>query len=391
MTADTPSGLKPFQPNATPSVALSKSAAPKTEEAQESAESKIKREIGDTGMQMRSSVYQSSSEAVKVENGNAMTEATVKMEEAIFCHVCRAPCNQIRFHCTKQIPFDICPNCFLEGRFPSSHFSGDFVKIHERTESATKFQQSNASTTTHALSEYSSWAEEEELLLLEALEMWDDDDWTKVAEHVKTRTKEQCILHFLQLPIEDRYLNTAIPHTLPFAQADNPVMSVVAFLASVVNPSVAAAAAKAALHEFSSLPGGDNEDLNVQKAAASALGSAAVKARAMADAEEREIHRLTYAAIDGQMRKIELKLAQFDEIEALLEHEKNEIERQRQQLYLERLSLRQSILTPAAVKSVSGLANGGGLDVSMKFAPQNTTPLLDPQYGAESPRYASIV
>jgi SWI/SNF related-matrix-associated actin-dependent regulator of chromatin subfamily C len=33
------------------------------------------------------------------------------------------------------------------------------------------------------------------------------DDWNKVCEHVGTRTQEECILHFLRLPIEDPYLD----------------------------------------------------------------------------------------------------------------------------------------------------------------------------------------
>src|ERR1700678_586816 len=37
---------------------------------------------------------------------------------------------------------------------------------------------------------------------------------------------------------------------IPFEQADNPVMSIVAFLARVVGPGVAAEAAKTALHEL---------------------------------------------------------------------------------------------------------------------------------------------
>ena len=49
------------------------------------------------------------------------------------------------------------------------------------------------------------WTEQETLLLLEALEMY-KDDWNKVCEHVGTRTQEECILHFLRLPIEDPYL-----------------------------------------------------------------------------------------------------------------------------------------------------------------------------------------
>ncbi len=49
------------------------------------------------------------------------------------------------------------------------------------------------------------WTEQETLLLLEALELY-KDDWNKVCEHVGTRTQDECILHFLRLPIEDPYL-----------------------------------------------------------------------------------------------------------------------------------------------------------------------------------------
>lgn len=50
------------------------------------------------------------------------------------------------------------------------------------------------------------WNEQETLLLLEALEMY-KDDWNKVCEHVGSRTQDECILHFLRLPIEDPYLD----------------------------------------------------------------------------------------------------------------------------------------------------------------------------------------
>ncbi|TNN81399.1 SWI/SNF complex subunit SMARCC2 [Liparis tanakae] len=87
------------------------------------------------------------------------------------------------------------------------------------------------------------------------LEMY-KDDWNKVSEHVGSRTQDECILHFLRLPIEDPYLeensSTLGPlayQPVPFSQAGNPVMSTVAFLASVVDPRVASAAAKSALGE----------------------------------------------------------------------------------------------------------------------------------------------
>ena len=49
------------------------------------------------------------------------------------------------------------------------------------------------------------WTDQETLLLLEAMEMY-KDDWNKVSEHVGTRTQDECILHFLRLPIEDPYM-----------------------------------------------------------------------------------------------------------------------------------------------------------------------------------------
>lgn len=32
------------------------------------------------------------------------------------------------------------------------------------------------------------------------------DDWNKVSEHVGSRTQDECIMHFLRLPIEDPFL-----------------------------------------------------------------------------------------------------------------------------------------------------------------------------------------
>nr|NVI75700.1 moira [Cucujiformia] len=105
------------------------------------------------------------------------------------------------------------------------------------------------------------WTEQETLLLLEGLEMY-KDDWNKVCEHVGSRTQDECILHFLRLPIEDPYLDDPevggalgplAYQPIPFSKAGNPIMSTVAFLASIVDPRVAAAAAKSAMNEFASI------------------------------------------------------------------------------------------------------------------------------------------
>ncbi len=45
------------------------------------------------------------------------------------------------------------------------------------------------------------WTDQETLLLLEGLEMF-GENWNDIAEHVGSKTPQQCMLHFLRLPIE---------------------------------------------------------------------------------------------------------------------------------------------------------------------------------------------
>lgn len=332
------------------------------------------------------------------------------------------------------------------------------------------------------------WTEQETLLLLEALEMY-REDWNKVCEHVGSRTQDECILHFLRLPIEDPYLDDPAAgggalgplafQPIPFSKAGNPIMSTVAFLASVVDPRVASSAAKAAMEEFAkikdevpsalldahiknvetaaaegnvnpkaglgmtgiagtgdkepqeataaaeesekaeegkegtepSLPaevklekpssseenssasaegaptaatpsggaGGEAEekvpakatlgeeskgspsteqepmdtteqepkapetdrdrlvkDAQLSTAAAAALGAAAVKAKHLAAVEERKIKSLVALLVETQMKKLEIKLRHFEELEAIMDRERETLEYQRQQLIQER-------------------------------------------------------
>lgn len=288
------------------------------------------------------------------------------------------------------------------------------------------------------------WTEQETLLLLEALEVY-NDDWNKVSEHVGSRTQDDCILHFLRLPIEDPYLEDSSAslgplayQPVPFSQSENPVMSTVAFLASVVDPRVASAAAKAALEEFSKAheesadkisematekkesidadkietnstnqsslrvdglnmettgaqiegervkreigdsilaedrDGVDDEDHferrdgdgelsravmeqdlvdgAVPNAAAAALSSAATKAKHLAAVEERKIKSLVALLVETQMKKLEIKLRHFEELETIMDREKEALEQQRQQLLAERQTFHTEQLKQAEIK-----------------------------------------
>merc|ERR1711935_100257 len=273
------------------------------------------------------------------------------------------------------------------------------------------------------------WTDQETMLLLEGLEMY-KDDWNKVSEHVESRTQDECILHFLRLPIEDPYLEEPESgggalgplayQPIPFSSSGNPIMSTVAFLASVVDPRVASSAAKAAMEEFakikdevpsiimdahmakvkeasergeedavassiekSGIAGTDKEALmaeeskksgetekesaagdgddkavvkkeigendkeetkkdrliqdgQLQSAASSALASAAVKAKHLAAVEERKIKSLVALLVETQMKKLEIKSRHFEELETIMDRERETLEFQKQQLIHER-------------------------------------------------------
>src|SRR5581483_10130506 len=97
-------------------------------------------------------------------------------------------------------------------------------------------------------------------------------------------------------------------------------------------------------------PSNTNTDTTVgrpkllEAAGATAMGSAAAKAKVLADYEEREIQRLVNAVIENQLKKLELKLQQFEELEVVLENEKKDLEKQRQLLFNERLTLKKNSL-----------------------------------------------
>ncbi|KAK4703815.1 SWI/SNF-related matrix-associated actin-dependent regulator of chromatin subfamily C, partial [Phenoliferia sp. Uapishka_3] len=302
------------------------------------------------------------------------------------CSTCGTTAVSTRYSAIKaRGTFAVCPACYSEGRFPSSLHSGDFVKL---------------STGPYALAEKDPWTDQETLLLLEGLEMY-DEDWEKVAQHVDSRTKDQCIVKFLQLPIEDPFIEAIQTDLgplqyarLPFSQADNPVLSVMAFLAATVDKEVAAKVAGTSIEELEAKlkqtaadarengeegeggedgqSGGnvkmDTSEMegdvakeadstsqeangtassprnNIERAATVALGAAAAKAHVLALEEDASLHALVTSVIDAQVRKLELKMAHFDQLESLVEVERRAVEQGKQQLYEDRLKCSRLIL-----------------------------------------------
>lgn len=330
-------------------------------------------------------------------------EPYVKEEDRakmVFCNSCGGQCSELWYKCTSKPDYDLCPFCFSEGKLSEGLSSGDFLRMES---SGTKDEH--------------GWSKQEVLLLLEGLEMY-NENWQDVAEHVGTKSQFECINYFLTMPIEDQFLNQLEfgankgkegeleddEDDIPFADSGNPVMAQVAFLAAMVGPRVAAAAAQAALNTLAtedplvsndarkavqaavsnapvekaqngsmpmnkstanpelvekpadppSVDSGKTEapgmptELKMRAASATALSAAAVKAKLHADQEEKEIQRLMVKVVELQLKKMEAKLKHFEQLEELLAKERDQVEAQRQKLFADRVQLQSSRLaTPS--------------------------------------------
>ncbi|KAG8947154.1 hypothetical protein FRC04_011006 [Tulasnella sp. 424] len=388
VTVDTPRGLQPLHPGSRAG------APPPTANGTAQASAKPT----PASLELRKSIYHTSMKASRPVNAAEAAELAGKVAAQALppvtysCDTCGVDCTKIRYHSLKAKDFELCSTCYLDGRFPSKMFSGDFIKLT----STDAYKHSNG-----VVDGEDDWTDEEKLLLLEGIEMY-DDDWYAISEHVRTRSKEQCVAQFLQMPIEDYYVNPPREGDLgplaygriPFDQTDNPVMSVVAFLASAVSPGVAAAAAQSALGELTDglrkkvkkPMNGEKEDEEtasappdaqekeeptsapathstmdvdavppmtsspsaiprnaVERAASIALGSAAAKASSLAQHETSQIRSLTNQLIKSSLKKLELKMKHFEMLEDILETERRNLEVARQSVLSERAGIRKAL------------------------------------------------
>jgi len=254
-------------------------------------------------------------------------------------------------------------------------FSGDFVKL-----TATLNGVKGVDGEEKAAPE--TWTDAETLLLLEGIELY-DDDWVAVSEHVGTKSREACVLKFLQLPIEEGYDEAAVnPNStvvgangvksegdlgmlrygkIPFDKTDNPVLSVAAFLAGVKGaesvkatvPSATTEVKQEAMEiEETSLAQGSSKGSSggnlkaalalapTSRTAHLAMHHTAVSAANLASEADVQIRESLSKLVGAQIRKLELKMAQFEEMEEVLEEERRSVEALRLSLLTERTQVR---------------------------------------------------
>ncbi|KAF2122366.1 hypothetical protein BDV96DRAFT_482439 [Lophiotrema nucula] len=470
ITADTPRGLVPFQP--APKSAITDG---RPHAGTERASSQKLADRSELKTNVARNIYEANGKELgapeskeKATNGEGPSNGTVDVKEleakskepvkVIHCNSCGFDCTEVYYHDAKwselsaqqkaMYKMDLCPRCHLNGRFPNSREGQQFVKIE------------NPGYSEHNHRQEEKWSDEELLLLLEGLEQF-DDDWNKVADHVGSKTREQCVMQFLQLEIEDKYLEADAEQSdlsadpklsflrdlgslsegrRPIFHADNPVLSVVSFMAGLSPPGITDAAlaggrSSEAMKKFledkinktqtaseaekekekekekeeekekekgkekendaeddnsaapkdSSVKNEDamevdaaQESTEVAKASSATPASetnplltlpfalSAARSTALASHEERHITRLVSGAVNLQLQKLQLKLQHFNDFEKLHSAERRDLQRRRQQLFMDRLNFQQRVRSlEEATKKISKGFGGAGLPGSV--------------------------
>lgn len=203
LTLDTPKGLTPFVPE---NVTVVKGEKPAEKPAEKADVPAVKQEEKEDF----------SSIPINLEvSKNIFDEAgTSKAPAAVlyFCNETSNDVSDVRYHNLKSKalaggnlgPLIISKECYDQGLFPLNFVASDFVKLDKSVKQP-------------------EWTQQEVLLLLEGIDMYASNDgtsqslfintngqWDRIAEHVATKTREECLIKFLQLPIEDKYLHKLV-------------------------------------------------------------------------------------------------------------------------------------------------------------------------------------
>nr|CAB3489352.1 unnamed protein product [Digitaria exilis] len=302
-----------------------------------------------------SSMASSSSNSEAVDFDAAFADLEGKISERLSessCSYCLQPLPNLHYRSQKEADIALCSDCFHDARYITGHSSLDFQKVDGDNDGLEN--------------DSDKWTDEETLLLLEGIEKY-NDNWDDIAG-IPTQSFQH-------------------GNELPFINSSNPVMSLVsriptalppicfchvAFLASAIGPRVAAACAHASLSfltrdddpRFNSegmhadgRANGANPNFhnhngaspavspeNVRHAATCGLSAAAMKSKLFADQEEREVQRLAATVINHQLKRLELKLKQFAEVETLLLKECEQVERVRQRISADRARMKSAML-----------------------------------------------
>lgn len=308
ITLDAPQGLVPFVPENAELTKATPSNVTKTDDLNNENIPTAKENELPLNLEIRRNVYATGEKKTNYKTNNIVHYS---------CSICGKDTTEVRYHNLKIKSYMynptstinnasvLCEICYDQGLFPLSFHSSDFIQL-KKTEEGEK------------------WSEQEILLLLEGIEMFGtyeppsstgpvnvnanlNNQWDKISEHVATKTREQCIIKFIQLPIEDKFLTKLIKEE---NEKDT--------TKSVVSQSL------------------------VQDIAAKLISTTEGREFILQNAEENLKHaqleqtNLVNQVIELTLEKFNLKLKKIDELQANLLKYENQLNLERKQILLER-------------------------------------------------------
>ncbi|KAI9193668.1 uncharacterized protein BJ171DRAFT_478686 [Polychytrium aggregatum] len=139
-----------------------------------------------------------------LEPSSTYHEPSLSLIRPQLCRTCRSTLTKSRIYFNPSYKeYLLCQTCYLDGQYPPMFNGQSFVRLESMFE---YLACDNPKTNT-----FSEWTELETLKLLTAVESLGVNSWPEVAKAVGTRTKEECVMKFVQLDLGEELLTNRSP------------------------------------------------------------------------------------------------------------------------------------------------------------------------------------
>ena len=241
----------------------------------------------------------------------------------------------------------ICENCYEKKEYPSPLTKDDFelsnvfniLMPNERFHTKLKERLENE-----------KWTEEETKKLLDAIDTY-DDNWDEIAKVFEgKRSKSDCIIHLMQLPIKENVsfkvtdLNVGTTDVKKpkeeinaVTDQNNPLIGQVIFFAKMFEKYIEDD------KKTEKKPEEDNEDLSSTDHLKEVIYKTYAKSidvsKNLKNDEKNEMRKIMNLLVHIQMKKIELKLNYFEDFEKMIQFQSQQLKTMESQVFQDRIKL----------------------------------------------------
>ena len=241
----------------------------------------------------------------------------------------------------------ICENCYEKNEFPNPLTKDDFElsNVFNILMPNEKFH-----TKLKERLENEKWTEEETKKLLDAIDTY-DDNWDEIAKVFEgKRSKSDCIIHLMQLPIKENVsfkvtdLNVGTTDVKKpkeeinaVTDQNNPLIGQVIFFAKMFEKYIEDA------KKTDKKPEEENEDLSstdyLKEVIYKTYAKSIDMSKKLKNDEKNEMRKIMNLLVHIQMKKIELKLNYFEDFEKMIQFQSQQLKTMESQVFQDRIKL----------------------------------------------------